>query len=719
MESKQFARRTLVLILLMGVLLFTLGAALYDAQIINGEEWAAASVIKITNEESVSSARGAILDRYGRVLVSNRVTYQVTLNTGLMGEDRNEILLELIRLARAAGVEWADSLSVSQHAPFAFTRDDPFCYAYADEEGNTVRALTNLGRLSVKMGWLPGDPTADVLHKQGWRLLTAEELLGKLCASFDIRGEGAASGKGAGVPVLNIGDMSLSDARALAGVLYEVNLRSREILYDTYVFARDVNIDFISQIKEHNLVGVEVEAVTSREYHTDYAAHLLGRVDSIYREEWEYYRDLDQGYQMNDTVGKEGAELAFESYLRGTPGVRQVDRDTSGKLVDQTWITEPEPGDNVVLTLDIDLQQAVEEILADGVTHLASDQVRGAAAVVLDVNSGEVLSAASYPTYRLSAYREEYNENASNPLSPFVNRAFQGLYAPGSTFKMVTAVAGLEMGIITPTTRIRDTGVYTYYTPNGPQCWIYRQYRGNHGSPNVTRAIEVSCNVFFYDVGRQVTIQGLQEYAAYFGLGEKTGIELPEYTGTMAGPKTEEEAVEWQRQAGRTLSVAIGQENSQFTPLQLANYIATLVNGGTHYAAHLLKEVKSNDFSQVLYTKEPEVLNSIEIDPAHLAAVKQGMRDVVTTGTVAPYFRNLDVTAGAKTGSAQVNVDSNSNAVFVCFAPYEEPEIAIAIVVERGGSGSDVGAIAADIMRYYFSVEENREEIVRENTLIR
>jgi cell division protein FtsI/penicillin-binding protein 2 len=430
--------------------------------------------------------------------------------------------------------------------------------------------------------------------------------------------------------------------------------------------------------------------------------------------------DLDgdgtSDYKMNDSVGKEGVELAFESYLRGTPGTRQVDRDTSGRVVDTTWITQPEPGDNVVLTIDIDLQKAVEDILAASVPGL-SDSVEGAACVVLDVNTAEVLASASYPTYSLATYSQDYNENLENPLKPFLNRAFSGLYPPGSTFKMVTAIAGLETGEITPTTRIRDTGRYTYYTEDGPMCWIYRQYRSTHGLINVTEALRVSCNVFFFDVGRRVGIEKLQEYAAYFGLGESTGIELSERKGVMAGPEyTESLGGTWYK--GNTLSVAIGQESSQFTPLQLANYIATLVNGGTRNAAHLLKQVKSSDFSQVLYTQEPEVLNTIDIAPENLAAVKKGMLELTTT-SLASAFQGLPFQVGAKTGSAQVNSQTDSNAVFVCFAPYDDPQVAIALVVEKGGSGSGLARIAANILNYYFSAEGTREEILTENTLIR
>ena len=701
MEKKQFHRRGLGMLLLLAVILFGLGSSLYDAQMIHGAEYLARSQNSIAETQTVEAARGDILDRYGRVLVSNRVTYQVALNTDAMEKNRNDILLALIRIARDAGVEWEDTLPITAQPPFRYTTDTPFQYPTTDEEGSPTTSLTRLGRLAVKMKWI-NDPTAD--GAQGAPLPTAEELLEKMRESFQLELEGA-------------------DMRAVAGVLYELYYRSMVNSWPPYVFAEGVDIDFISKVKEQGLSGVEIEAATVRTYNTEYAAHLLGRVGAI--ENWDAYKDLDldgdgtPDYEMDDTVGKEGAELAFESYLRGTAGVREVERNTSGKVVSEKWTTAPQPGDNVVLTIDIDLQKQVEDILSQAIPQLASEDTEGAACVVMDVNRAEVLASASYPSYHLATYSADLAENSADPLKPFLNRAFQGVYAPGSTFKMVTAVAGLESGIIEPDTEIMDTGVYTYYQDDGPQCWYWRQYRRKHGLVNVSEALEVSCNVFFFDVGRRVGIQGLQEFAAKFGLGEPTGIELYEETGVMAGPEyTQSMGQTWYE--GSTLSVAIGQESSQFTPLQLANYIATLVNGGTRYSAHLLKEVKSSDFSQVLYTYEPEVLDSIDIQPENLDAVKAGMLALTTgKGSLARYFQDLPVQVGAKTGSAQVNAETESNAVFVCFAPYDDPQIAISLVVEKGGSGSTLASIAADILRYYFSAEESREETLTENTLIR
>ncbi|HPE15315.1 MAG TPA: penicillin-binding transpeptidase domain-containing protein, partial [Oscillospiraceae bacterium] len=300
-----------------------------------------------------------------------------------------------------------------------------------------------------------------------------------------------------------------------------------------------------------------------------------------------------------------------------------------------------------------------------------------------------------------SQFSQLYSELRDDPLKPMYNRALQGAYAPGSTFKLVTAVGGLEEGIITPTTLIEDTGVYRYYQDYQPMCWLYRQYHRTHGWLNVTRALEVSCNVFFYDVGRRLTIEKIDEYARAFGLGEATGVELPENTGVVAGPEYSASVGQtWTD--GVTLSAAIGQSDNRFTPLQLANYLASVVDGGTRYSAHFLKSIWSYDYAQKFYEYQPHALSTISMQASTLDAVKKGLLAVTQEGSAASYFRGLDYEVGAKTGSAQVTGQTNSNAVFVCFAPYDDPQIAIAIVVEKGGSGSELGRIARDILDAYF-----------------
>ena len=678
----------LVLVALLAVFMGAFVWLLYRTQIQNGDYYLNLSLRKISNEETVEAARGVITDRYGRVLVDNRRSYQVTLDPSVMGDDaaRNATLLRLLTICREEEIPWTDTLPLSQTAPFSFTADNPYSYSVSNENGSTRTVSTQLGRLAeARKGWSVTD--------------SASQLLDRFRTDYGMAG------------------LSDEDVRALSGVYYSLALLDNEIIYQ-YAFATDVTIDFISRVKEENLPGVFVDTVTVREYKTDCAAHLLGRVGPIYAEDWESYQSA--GYNMNDTVGIDGAESAFESSLRGISGSRIVETNTSGKVVGETYTKTPEPGDNVALTIDLRLQEVVENALATRVPGLKG--AKGAALVVMDVNDGGILASASYPTFSLSTFNQDYTALERDELHPMLNRAFLGTYAPGSTYKMVTATAGLEEGVITTTEKILDTGTYTYYDIH-PACWLYRLNGSTHGYETVNEAIRDSCNIFFYETmvrldNQRDGIATLNSYAQRFGLGNYTGVEAPEAKGILAGPEYSQSlGSTWYR--GNMLSAAIGQSDNKFSPLQLANYVATLVNGGKNYKAHLLSSVKSYDFSQQLSGYEPEVRNTVDISPGNLAAIKKGMLQVTTEGSVARYFSGLGVQVGAKTGSAQVTGQENSNAVFVCFAPYDDPQIAIAIVVEAGGSGSELGAIAADVLTAYFSADDALEAVAGENTLLR
>lgn len=490
MEGRQFNRRTLAILVVLTALLLLFFGVLYNLQVLHVDDYRAQSVVKIANRKTVEAARGELLDRYGRSMVTNRATYQLTLNTGVMGEEavRNANLLELLNICRDNGLTWTDTLAVSTAAPFTYTSDTPLAYE------------------------------------------------------------------------------------------------------------------------------------------------------------------------------KEG----------------------------------------------------------------------GGVVVVESVKTGEILTMASYPTYDLSRIYSDitlYNQLASDTeLTPLLNRATQEFYYPGSTFKPLVAIAALEEGLTTPTEKIQDTGRLQLpeeeHYPYGdfhPQCWIYRQYGGNHGWEDLADALRDSCNIYFYTMGHRLGIDKIDEYASLFGLGEYTGIELPEVKGYVAGPATSEAlGVEWY--GGNLLNAAIGQDNTQVTPLQLANYIVTLLNGGDHFVPHLLKSVKSSDYSETVYEQQPEVKNHIALDPANVEAVKRGMWEVANDpkSTVDQYLSNLAVEVGAKTGSAQVgSADKEADAVFTLFAPYDDPEIVISIVVEGGASGGNLAQAAGEIVNYYFSAEHTVESVDAENTLLR
>lgn len=696
MDARQFHGRVRLTLLLLGGLIFFFMVVLYDIQVVNGVYYQSQSVLKISNIETVEAARGEIVDRYGRVLVTNRTSYQVTLNTRLMGKEdsRNPNLLSLIKIARSHDVTWADTLPISATAPFTST------ITSLDET-----AQKRYGSFLAAMKWTEEAAKGPAA------------LMDKMRKFYEV-------------------DEALSDeeARALVGVLCEVRMRTLDIVRTEYVFAVDVDMDFISAVKENGLVGVTIRPVSVREYKTPYAAHLLGRIGLMNSEEWSVYQE--KGYNMNDRVGKDGVELAFEEYLRGTPGRRATDVNTSGKVISQTWLTDengaeqiPQPGGNTALTLDIGLQEAVERSLATRIPQLPSEYTQGGSAVVMDVNTGGVLAMGNWPSFDLSTIYNDvsiYNAAKDDPLQPLYNRAAMGLYSPGSTFKMVVGTAALQEGVTTPREKIRDTGRFQYppgqkypYGDYHPGCWIYLQHNGTHGLQTMAEAIKNSCNIYFYTMGDRLGIDKIGHYADMFGLGKPTGLELPERVGYVAGPETSAKlGGTWY--GGDLLSASIGQGNTLTTPLQLASYIATLVNGGNHYAAHLLQSVKAGDYSSLIYQQEPELLDTLNIGAENVEAVKSGMRLLATEGSVRNYFKDLPVTVGAKTGTAQVGrEDTNANAVFVCFAPYENPQIAISIVVERGGSGTELAAIAADIISYYFNAEQARDIAQGENTLLR
>ncbi len=726
MEGKQFHRRTLVVAGLLALLLLVFAGALYQLQIVKGDEYRAASIVKIANVETVEAARGEIVDRYGRDMVGNRATYEITLNTSIMGaeDQRNAILLELIAICRDNGLSWTDTLPISADAPFTFTSDSPL--VYTDSEGelhfNYLGALLDALPLGTKIlpdRWRQEDLNAASSAADLGSGLTAGEIIDGLRQYFLI-------------------DESLSDAdaRALIGVLYEVNLRSKNIRQTEYIFAQDVTIDAITAIKERSLTGVTVRSTTVRQYNTTSAAHLLGRVSAIQAANWDQYKD--KGYGMNDKVGIGGVEGAFEDYLRGESGTLVQELSTSGKVVSEYWKTdaqtgetlEPKPGDNVMLTLDLRLQEKVEEVLANTIETIDSADTQGGAVVVQSVNDGGILAMASYPTFDLATVyssTELYQQVADNPLKPFNNRATNGTYPPGSTFKPLVAIAALEEGVVTPTEKIRDTGYFQLpeedHYPYGdwhPQCWYYRQYRRTHGLENLADALRDSCNIYFFTIGHRLGIDRVVEYAEAFGLGQTTGLELGEEKGWVAGPETSEAlGMEWY--GGNLLNAVIGQDNNMVTPIQLTNYIATLVNGGNHYATHLLKTVKSSDYSSTVYEYEPRLLGTLDLDPDNVEAVKKGMWEVANDpeSSSSVYFKDLPVEVGAKTGSAQVASNVEANALFVCFAPYDDPQIVISMVVERGASGSKLAQATAEIVDYYFSAENTMESVGTENTLLR
>ena len=671
MEPKQFRYRLIALGGLFAVFLFWFIATMFRAQIVHGDDYRAQSVRTNASVETVDASRGIITDRNGKVLISNRAIYTLEFDPSLVpAEALNDAILRLLALFAQQGVTQRDLLPISQTTPFSYD------------------STPAQGRKLIK--YLSGEKwinPALVTEENYPTTLPAPALFARLRSEYGV-------------------DPTWSDAqaRALVGMRYSLAVTKLDG-YASFTCASDVDVALISLIKDGGYEGVKVGTASERVYETDAAAHILGRVGAI--QNWDDYKD--KGYAMNDLVGLDGVEYAFESYLRGKSGKRVVTTNAEGKLTAEFYSVEPQPGGTVALTLDIDFQQSVEEILDHTVSALTAEDgvARGAAAAVVQVGTGEVLALASNPTYSLKTFYEDYASLLDDPLTPMLNRATNGTYPPGSTIKPLTAVAALESGVTTPSERIFDTG--KWYYPGYAASYTWCSNHAGHGYQNVTAAITNSCNYYFAEMGYRLGMEQLNRYFTAFGLGEHTGIEIGERTGTLPTQEQGHDLAPW---------AAYGQANQLYTPLQLANYIATLVGGGTRYNAHLLKSVRKYDSPTLVYLYDEPPAETISIAPANLAAVMRGMLDLTTKGSVSPYFKDCVVSAGAKTGTAQTGT-SKSNSVFVCFAPYDNPQIALALVVEKGGTGGSLATTAVEIVNAYFSSATVTTGITGENTLLK
>lgn len=742
MKDKRIPRLLTLGVLLVAILLVYLWE-LYDLQVNRHESFLSVSTHSIARSETIEASRGILTDRKGRPLVTNNSVYNLVFDSSLLreGEDLNDSILRLLELCQSQGRSWSDGLPISSGAPLTYTLDGlqdrekrqflNFLRTFNPAESLLRTYLLAHPELApfvpdeeererIENGEAVPDPAADETLKPNQR---SKILLDRLPASAITPQllAGAGLSPASVVALLRreleipVG-LSTEQGRQVLGIRYELAIR-RLTGYTDITITEDVDTAFISLVSDGNYAGAKIARSTTRQYETTWAAHILGTVGPLYKEDME--NPIYQDYPGDAIVGKSGAEAAFEEYLRGQRGRRVVSTNEDGKITGQYYEIEPEPGGTVELTIDLDFQQFVEETLAATVEEMnASDkrkhkddwQERGAAAVVELVNSGELLALASYPTYDLSTFRqsEVWAELNSDPATPMLNRATNGAYAPGSTLKPLTAVAALEEELITATTRIRDTG--RWYYPGDPNSFFNCWHRAGHGNLNVSQAITNSCNYFFGEMGYQLGMDKLREYLTAFGMGESTGIEIGDRKGLL--PENEP-GVDFAPWAG------FGQANQLSTPIQLANYISTLVTGGEHREAHLLKTVKRYDNSGLVAVGNTDPVNLISMKSSTLDAVKRGMYDLTTKGALAPYFRGCTVSAGAKTGTAQVGANITNNGVFVCFAPYEDPEIAVSIVIEKGGSGAALASTAVKIINAYFAADTGETaSVTGENQLL-
>lgn len=708
-SSSRLAAFALVVVLLIALCAGTL----YKLQIIEGAAYYEESQNSLTSYPSVTAARGNILDRYGRVLVSNRECYNLKISdTRLFSdevEDPNAVILQMINLVEAAGETYTDDLPITLEPPFEYT--------------NMTDIQRTLLDAYLKAKGLDEDTTA-------------VELMSYFRTRYEIANSYTAE-----------------EMRKIASVRYAVNVRY-EINTNSYIFVEDASIDLISDLM--GVVGnvVEVETSYVREYNTQYAAHILGYVQAMSEEDMAKYRPEDEnsGYDYDTKVGRDGVEAAFEDWLHGTNGEARVKRTANGTVTSTVYLEDPVPGNHVYLTIDIQLQEQAERILETGIYELqiernddnaeavaegrldeVREDIQGGAIVVVDVKTGEPLAIASYPTYDLATIIEDYADLLEADYDPLFNRALMGAYAPGSTFKPCTAIAGLTENIINTETQIECTGIFTKYESQGyaPACWIFTQMDGQltHGYDNVTEALKDSCNIFFYTVADDLGIRKLMEYAEDFGLGESTGIELTETIGNMSNPDNHlnYDVDGWVD--GDTVQAGIGQSDSMFTPLQIAEYCAAIANGGTRHSAALLKSVRSYDYSRQLYQNKTEVLSIVDSADYNWAAVQRGMylmaNDITSSSNTVYYtlgnysYNGVSLPVAAKTGTSQLGEGKTNNAIFMCYAPFDDPEIAVAIVVERGLSGANLSRMARNVLDAYFSLGSISNTAERENSLLK
>ncbi len=646
--------------------------------------------------ETIHAQRGEIYDRNGVPLVVNAYTYDICLDGGSMPSsqrEKNATILSVLADAEAAGEGDSFTRPDSPFIFFPMPDGSNLHFEYASDYFENTSRKNKFYRLVSQLG-CDEESTAEetgaiLMIRYG---IVQKDDQGEYNLAYD-------TDKAQLLLVLRL-DMELSDFSA----------------YTPYTLLRDVSLPLLTRVKESGVRGITPYTSATRGYtYPGYASHILGRLGKIQKGYVEYYTEL--GYPLDAIVGIGGAEEAFESYLHGEDGVLTIVEDGEGNIIDQYVSKEPKAGSNVYLTIDIELQIAAEDALKNNIQYivdkavasekpLSGEDAKTGALTALDNRTGEVLAMASYPTYNLATYSQDVGMLNNDETAPLFNRALSGLYAPGSTFKIGVAAAALTEGIITPKTIINDKGVYDFYSTYTPACWIYNQSRSTHGPINVTTAIQVSCNYFFYEVGRLLTIETMNKYDRAFGLGVPTGIELSERTGILAGPDYRNEHGLGAWNPGDTLSAAIGQAENVFTPLQISVYMSSILNNGVRMKTHLLHKVEAFHTGEVLETFTPQQMDGITLGEGVRDVVMNAMKSVTENGSAARVFRGYPIEMGGKTGTAQVLETKSDNAIFTAFAPFDNPEIVVTCIIEQGANGTDAGYAVRDVFDQYFGIDE-------------
>lgn len=640
-------------------------------QLVKGSEYRQMGDVRYTREVTVKAARGEIVDRNGVEIAANRISYNVVFDKSYVKMDEvNEIILIAADIVKNQGEKYNESIPITEEKP----------YDFKDGYENSVAALKT--RLSLQS------------------YATFKNVWDALCERYDI-------------------DNSLSDEqkRLIIGVRYEMEIKGFTVS-TPYTFATDVSMATVSRVLEKSITytAITVSEESVREYKDgSIAPHIIGTIGPIYAEEYAALKG--QGYKLNDYVGKSGIEKAYEKYLKGTDGIKVIEFDVEGNVIGSSMKLEPIPGNTIVLTIDSALQKTAQQSLENRINEIANTSPKGKGAeanagcvVALDPKTGDVLVAANYPSYDITEYYSKYNELIKNEQNPLFNRCFNGAYAPGSTFKPAMGVAAMCSGTINTSSTVSCLRKYDYLD-------MTFTCMGHHSNINLANALKVSCNIYFYDVGKRMGIETINSYASKLGLGQKTGLELSENIGRLASPEyRQSQGGTWY--PGDVLQASIGQSDSMFSPLQIAVYTGTIGNNGVRMQAHIVDKIVSYDYKTVVYEHKDTVLETVENVNGAFEAVKDGMYLVSTQGTGRSAFGSYPIRVGSKTGSPENYGNKAANAVFTAIGPLEDCNLSVAAVVEYGFNGNKAAPIVKSIFdKYFFDESESNSPLV-ENELL-
>ena len=656
---------------------------LFNLQIVHGTEYREESNTRLTRESTLEAARGDILDRSGNVLVSSSQKFNLELyKSKIDTKTLNDTILKIVNVLEKYNVSYTDSFPISIN---------PFEFKLSENSLTNWKQNNNIDENS-----------------------TAEEAFYKFKEKYKIDNE------------------DVNEVRKIIAIRYAI-VKEGYSSTKSITIAKDIPREAVAEFYENGdeFPGINISVQPVREYKEGtLASHILGYAYKISDTEYKEKKDT---YNQNDIIGKTGVEALFEEYLRGKKGIKQIDMAVDGTITAENIAEEAVAGSNVVLTIDSKLQKIAEDALKNNIEKIKSGgfgksyDAKGGSCVVMNVKTGEVLAMASYPDYNPQSFangisNEEWQGYLQNESYPLLNKSIQSAYEPGSIFKMVTAIAGLESGNITLNERINDTGIYKKYGGAEWKCWYYTDYHTGHGYLNVLGAIEKSCNYFFIETADRMGIETLDKYAKYFGLGTKTGIELPDETAGTLASKEYVASVGKTWNPGDTLNASIGQGYNRFTPLQMTKYISMIANGGKNIDVSIIKTIQNEDGTEVSKEEINNFVNkklgfsdnsddeNITLNKEYLNAVKEGMKSVTSgeSGTAYVRFKNFNIEVGGKTGSAEAGQDKNGkdivNAWFAAFAPYDDPEIAVVVMVENGGHGNYTAEAVRDIMAEYFGM---------------